>query len=82
MSLVQTMREKAKLSAVDVATRANISPSKLSKIEHGKLKLKVDEVARLARALGCKPSELIPALDDETDPDALTAVATAEEGTP
>ena len=82
MSLVQTIREKAKLSAVDVATRAKISPSKLSKIEHGKLKLKVDEVARLARALGCQPSELIPVLDDETDPAALTPVVTAEEGTP
>ena len=82
MSLLTKKRKEAGLSMTECAQRAGMDLSKLSRLEHGHLKLKVNDVLILSRAIGCQPSELIPALDDETDPDALTAVATAEEGTP
>ncbi len=63
MSLVKRIREQAGLSQAEVAKRANMTASKLSKIENGFLKLKVDDVLLLARALGCKPSELIPDIE-------------------
>ena len=77
MSLLTKKRKEAGLSMTDCAQRADMDLSKLSRLEHGHLKLKVNDVLVLARAIGCKPSELIPDLDD--DPVALTPVATAEE---
>jgi transcriptional regulator with XRE-family HTH domain len=65
MSLVRRKREEAGLTQTEVAKRAHMTGSKLSKIESGALKLKVDDVLVLARALGCKPSELIPDLEEE-----------------
>ena len=72
MTLVQAKREAAKLSQNEVASRANISQTKLSKIEHGKLKLKLTDAKRLARVLGCTT-------DDLQADEALTPVATPEE---
>ena len=66
MSLIAQKRKKVGLSLRACAQRAWIDPSKLSRLEHGKLKLKVNDVLLLARAIGCKPSELIPELDEET----------------
>lgn len=58
MSRLQDKREEANLSAQEVATRSHISPSKLSKLEHGKLKLKLADAIRLARVLGCSADDL------------------------
>jgi len=65
MSLVKAKREAAGLTMSEVARRANMRLTKLWKIEHGALRLKVDDVPRLARAIGCHPSELIPDYDEE-----------------
>ena len=63
MIMVQKKRADAKLSAQEVASRAKISQSKLSKIEHGKLQLKLADAVRLAHILGCSTDDLY--LDDE-----------------
>jgi len=63
-SLVQVERERAGLTLSELARRTGMYLSALSKIEHGTRKLYVDEVARLAQAIGCKPSALIPELPE------------------
>ena len=65
MSLITKKREDADLSMTECAERAGMDLSKLSRLEHGQLKLKVDDLMRLARAIGCKPSELLPDLDPD-----------------
>jgi len=60
MSLVQVERERAGLTLSELARRTGMHLSTLSKIENGKRKLSVNEVARIARAIGCAPSALIP----------------------
>lgn len=67
MSLVKTEREKRGITQAEAARRAQMPRSRLCKIETGKRKLAVEEVAPLARAIGCKPLALIP---DLSDPDA------------
>ncbi len=74
MSLLKAKRQQAGLSVSELARRVNMGMTRLWKIENGELRLKVDDVARLARALGCQPSDLIPPLDDEIEP-----LATPEE---
>ena len=62
-SLVKACREAAGLTMSEVARRSGLSISKLSKIEHGTHRLKVDDVPRLADAIGCDVRALIPKLD-------------------
>ena len=69
MSLVRTERQRANLSMSEVARRAKMHLPTLWKIEHGQRKLKVDEIALLARAIGCKPSDLIPDITPDNDPE-------------
>jgi transcriptional regulator with XRE-family HTH domain len=64
-SLVTMHRKAARLSMSEVARRAGMIPTKLWKIEHGERKLYVAEVARLAQAIGCLPSDLIPDIAEE-----------------
>ena len=75
MSLLREKREQAGLSLTELAARAHMIPSKLSRLENGILKLKVEDLLVLARALGCQARELIPDREDEalatpTAPDA------------
>lgn len=63
MSLVKGKREELGITLTELARRANIGLSKLSKIENDQLKLKVDDVSKLARALGCDPRDLIPVFE-------------------
>ena len=72
MSLLTKKREEAGISMTVCAQRAGMDLSKLSRLEHGHLKLKINDVLLLARAIGCRPSELIPELDDDTVPPILT----------
>lgn len=76
-TLVQQKRKEKGLTAIWVAKKACISPSKLSKIEHGRLALKVSDLAKLARALGCAPIDLIDPENNE-EPIAHTALTTTE----
>lgn len=65
MSLLTKKREEAGLSMTELAARAKMDLSKLSRLEHGHLKLKADDIVTLARAIGCKPGALLPDLDDD-----------------
>lgn len=65
MSLVKAKREEAGLTMSEVARRANMRLTKLWKIEHGERRLFADEVARLARAIGCDKADLIPDVEEE-----------------
>lgn len=62
--LVTQQREQRGLSMSEVARRAKMPLTTLWKIEHEERKFVVDEVARLARAIGCQPSDLIPDIPD------------------
>lgn len=63
MSLLRTKREEAGLTLAELAARAQMIPSKLSRIERSILQLKVDDVLILAPVLGCDPGELLPKLE-------------------
>lgn len=60
MNLLQREREARGLSLSEVARRAQMRTTKLWKLEHLELRLKVEDVPRLARAIGCEPLALIP----------------------
>ena len=64
MSLVTAKREEAGLSMSEVARRANMLLTKLWKIEHEQYRLLAADVPALARAIGCQPSDLLPALEE------------------
>jgi transcriptional regulator with XRE-family HTH domain len=68
MSPVKLRRQQAGMSQAELAKRAHMTASKLSKIENGTLKLKVDDLLTFARVLGCKPCELIRELEEEEAP--------------
>ena len=59
-SLLKIQRLAAGLTISQVARLTHISISKLSKVESGKLKLQVQDVLPLARALGCPATALLP----------------------
>lgn len=65
MSLVRTEREKRGLTQTEVARRAQMPRYILNKIEQGTRRLAIEEVARVARAIGCHSSDLIPSPTDE-----------------
>ena len=56
---VRRRRLIARLQQAELAERAQISPSHVSKIEAGAKSASVDVLHRLAEALGCKVEELI-----------------------
>lgn len=62
MSLITQKREAAGLTMTECARRAGIDLGKLSRIERGMMPLKVPDIARLARALGCETKDLVPSL--------------------
>jgi transcriptional regulator with XRE-family HTH domain len=70
MSLVRIQREQRGWTMTALAARAGMSLSKLSRIESTQRKCKVDDVLRLARALGCRPSALLPELDEDSQESA------------
>ena len=63
-SSLTTSREAAGLTMTECAKRAGMDLSKLSRLEHGHLKLKVDDVVTLARVLGCNVEDLILAIHE------------------
>jgi len=60
MSPLRAKRKDAGLSLQALAARAGMSWSRLSRIERGDLKLRVDDVLVLAAVLGCEASDLMP----------------------
>ena len=68
MSLLTKYREAAGLTKTECAKRAGMDLSKLSRLEHGHLRLKVDDVVILARVLGCHVEDLILATNEPEIP--------------
>lgn len=64
---IRELRESAKLRATDLAERADLDPTALSKIENGRRGVKSVELARIAQALGVSPLALLE------QPDSLLA---------
>jgi transcriptional regulator with XRE-family HTH domain len=71
MSPLRAKREQAGLTVTALAARAGMLPSKLSRLERGLLKLKVDDLLVLAEVLECDVPDLIPAGEPRV-PAALT----------
>jgi transcriptional regulator with XRE-family HTH domain len=71
MSLIRAARTAAGLTMTETARRAGLRLTKLWKLEHGEQRVHVEDVVRLAHAIGCPPSTLLPILDEgEPLPDA------------
>ena len=66
---IATLREEKTLTQVELAEKANISPSTLSQIESGRVpRPHVGTMRKIARALGVEPAEL-----RKVSPEELTA---------
>jgi transcriptional regulator with XRE-family HTH domain len=61
---VRMLRVRRKLSRTVLAANAGISLTYLAEIERGERNPTLAVVARLARALGAKPSELVAQVED------------------
>ena len=68
MSTIRSKREAAGLTITELAARAQMSLSKVSRLENGILELKVRDLRVLARVLGCEPGELIPDIENGSAP--------------
>lgn len=63
-SALRRIRLKVGMTMTELAARTAMDLSKISRIENGHLRLKVDDVLILAKALGCEPVDLLPSLVD------------------
>jgi len=57
---VRSLRESADLTEREVANAIGISLSKFCALEAGRENVRLWDIYRLARALGCQPSGLMP----------------------
>tara|TARA_R110001606_G_scaffold381097_1_gene542024 strand:+ start:3074 stop:3283 length:210 start_codon:yes stop_codon:yes gene_type:complete len=57
---MKLVRVEKDMSQSDLAQAANIDSSHIGKIERGELNITVITLFRLAKALGCSPSVLLP----------------------
>jgi transcriptional regulator with XRE-family HTH domain len=64
---IKVIRVKKDLSQQEVALRANITPSYMSRIESGTIATSVEKLCRIAQAMECQPAELLPEYDFTSD---------------
>jgi transcriptional regulator with XRE-family HTH domain len=57
---IKIIRVKKDLSQQEVAARANITPSYMSRIENGSISTSVEKLYQIAQAMECHPAELLP----------------------
>lgn len=62
-ALIRTHRQAAGLSQLQLADRAGIDNKTVSRAENGVFAVSIDQLARIARALGISSSELLPGRD-------------------
>jgi transcriptional regulator with XRE-family HTH domain len=67
---IKVIRVKKDLSQQEVALRANITPSYMSRIESGSISTSVEKLYRIAQAMECQPAQLLPEFDFESIPDS------------
>ncbi len=58
--IVRTMRLEKKLSQEELADLADLHFTYVSSVERGERNISLENIARLARALGCQLSDLMP----------------------
>lgn len=56
---LQKLRESRNMSLLDVSYNCSIDPSKISKIEHGRVNITLRTIVELAKGLDIKPSQLL-----------------------
>jgi len=64
---IKIIRLKKNLSQQEVAARANITASYMSRIENGTISTSVEKLYRIAQAMECKPAELLPEFTFESE---------------
>ena len=57
---IKVLRIEKDFTQQEVAVRAEITPSYMSRIESGTISTSVEKLYRIAKAMRCKPSELLP----------------------
>lgn len=57
---IKIIRIKKGVSQQDVAARADITPSYMSRIESGSITTSVEKLYKIAQAIGCGPADLLP----------------------
>jgi transcriptional regulator with XRE-family HTH domain len=57
---LRAARERALLTQEELATRAEVQPLTISRIETDKVEPRYRTIRKLAKALGVDPSELLP----------------------
>jgi transcriptional regulator with XRE-family HTH domain len=57
---LRAARERALLTQEELATRAEVQPLTISRIETDKVEPRYSTIRKLAKALGLEPSELLP----------------------
>jgi transcriptional regulator with XRE-family HTH domain len=62
---IHLMRRRSGLSQVELATRADISPTTLNRVELGRQKLYADTLVTLAQILGVSVDYLVGMTDDD-----------------
>ncbi len=65
---IKVIRVKKDLSQQEVAAKANITPSYMSRIENGSISTSVEKLYRIAQAMNCQPAELLPEFIFSIDP--------------
>lgn len=65
---IKIVRVKKDLSQQEVAARANITPSYMSRIENGSISTSVEKLCQIAQAMECQPAELLPVFNFTSDP--------------
>lgn len=76
MSLLRKAMRMLDIRHRDLALRMGVSPSYLSRLFHGVIDLKVDQLVRIVEALGLRPGEFFRlAYPDDPEPPSDAAVA-------
>ena len=76
MSLLRKAMRMLDIKHRDLATRMGVSPSYLSRLFHGVIDLKLDQLVRIVEALGLRPGEFFRmAYPDSAEPPSPAAAA-------
>lgn len=76
MSLLRKAMRMLDIKHRDLAVRMGVSPSYLSRLFHGVIDLKVDQLVRIVEALGLRPGEFFRlAYPDDAEPPSDAALA-------
>lgn len=64
---IRRRRERLALSQEDLAFKANLHRTYIGSVERGERNLAIRNIFEVARALGCKPSDIIKAVEAHVD---------------